>query len=141
VQRCEAVHTTITVRQPAVGHPTWRSGTTPFSTITTLLHFGMVVAGMVVAGMDVVGMVVAGMHVVGMDCGFAPQMTLEKIVGGAPYGATTFACGNESRQPSERELVVARYQDAASPRSQRDSTVSCVAIGRLSWPRCSGSEP
>jgi NAD(P)H dehydrogenase (quinone) len=64
--------------------------TTLFSIITNLLHFGMVI--------------------VGMDYGFAPQMTLEEIVGGSPYGATTIAGGDGSRQPSQKELDGARYQ-------------------------------
>jgi NAD(P)H dehydrogenase (quinone) len=64
--------------------------TTLFSIITNLLHFGMIV--------------------VGMDYGYAPQMTLEEIVGGAPYGATTIAGGDGSRKPSQKELEGARYQ-------------------------------
>jgi NAD(P)H dehydrogenase (quinone) len=64
--------------------------TTLFSIITNLLHFGMVV--------------------VGLDYGHAAQMTLEEIVGGAPYGATTIAGGDGSRKPSEKELGGARYQ-------------------------------
>ena len=64
--------------------------TTLFSIITNLMHFGMVV--------------------VGMDYGYAPQMTLEEIVGGAPYGATTIAGGDGSRKPSQKELDGARYQ-------------------------------
>jgi NAD(P)H dehydrogenase (quinone) len=64
--------------------------TTLFSIITNLLHFGMVI--------------------VGMDYGYGAQMTLEEIVGGAPYGATTIAAGDGSRQPSEKELDGARYQ-------------------------------
>jgi NAD(P)H dehydrogenase (quinone) len=64
--------------------------TTLFSIITNLLHFGMVV--------------------VGMDYGYAPQMTLDEVVGGAPYGATTIAGGDGSRQPSQKELDGARYQ-------------------------------
>ena len=63
---------------------------TLFSIITNLLHFGMVV--------------------VGMDYGYEPQMTLEEIVGGAPYGATTIAGRDGSRQPSQKELDGARYQ-------------------------------
>ncbi len=64
--------------------------TTLFSIITNLLHFGMII--------------------VGMDYGYAGQMTLEEIVGGAPYGATTIAGGDGSRQPSQKELDGARYQ-------------------------------
>jgi NAD(P)H dehydrogenase (quinone) len=64
--------------------------TTLFSIITNLLHFGMVI--------------------VGMDYGHAGQMTLDEVTGGSPYGASTIAGGDGSRQPSENELVGARYQ-------------------------------
>ena len=64
--------------------------TTLFSVITNLLHFGMVV--------------------VGLDYGFAGQMTLDEITGGSPYGASTIAGGDGSRQPSQNELNGARYQ-------------------------------
>lgn len=63
---------------------------TLFSIITNLMHFGMVI--------------------VGMNYGFAGQMTLAEITGGAPYGATTIAGGDGSRQPSENELEGAKYQ-------------------------------
>ena len=39
-----------------------------------------------------------------------PRMTLQEIVGGAPYGATTVAGGDGSRQPSAIELDGARHQ-------------------------------
>lgn len=64
--------------------------TTLFSGITNLLHFGMVI--------------------VGLPYSFQGQMTLDEIVGGAPYGATTIAGGQGQRQPSEIELAGARYQ-------------------------------
>lgn len=64
--------------------------TTLFSIITNLLHFGMVI--------------------VGLDYGHAGQMTLDEITGGSPYGATTIAGGQGQRQPSENELIGARYQ-------------------------------
>jgi NAD(P)H dehydrogenase (quinone) len=64
--------------------------TTLFSIITNLLHFGMVV--------------------VGLPYSHGGQMTLEEIVGGAPYGATTIAGSDGSRQPSEIELAGARHQ-------------------------------
>ncbi|WP_295137080.1 NAD(P)H:quinone oxidoreductase [uncultured Reyranella sp.] len=64
--------------------------TTLFSIITNLLHFGMVV--------------------VGLDYGHAGQMTIDEITGGSPYGASTIAGGTGQRQPSENELVGARYQ-------------------------------
>jgi NAD(P)H dehydrogenase (quinone) len=64
--------------------------TTLFSIITNLLHFGMVV--------------------VGLDYGHAGQMRVDEVTGGSPYGATTIAGGDGSRQPSETELDGARHQ-------------------------------
>ena len=64
--------------------------TTLFSIITNLLHFGMVI--------------------VGLDYGFAGQNKLDEVTGGSPYGATTIAAGDGSRQPSENELAGAKYQ-------------------------------
>lgn len=63
--------------------------TTLFSIITNLLHFGMTI--------------------VGIDYGFAGQMRNDEVTGGAPYGATTIANGDGSRQPSATELDGARY--------------------------------
>jgi len=42
--------------------------------------------------------------------GHAGQMTLEEVTGGSPYGATTIAGGDGSRQPTANELQGARYQ-------------------------------
>lgn len=64
--------------------------TTLFSIITNLLHFGMVI--------------------VGLDYGFAGQMKLDEVTGGSPYGTTTIAGGDGSRQPTRNELDAARYQ-------------------------------
>jgi NAD(P)H dehydrogenase (quinone) len=64
--------------------------TTLFSIITNLLHFGMTI--------------------VGLPYSHQGQMTLAEITGGAPYGATTIAAGDGSRQPSEIELAGARHQ-------------------------------
>jgi NAD(P)H dehydrogenase (quinone) len=36
-------------------------------------------------------------------------MTLDEIIGGSPYGATTIAEGDGSRMPAENELAGARY--------------------------------
>jgi NAD(P)H dehydrogenase (quinone) len=63
---------------------------TLFSIITNLMHLGMVI--------------------VGLDYGFKGQMTLDEITGGSPYGATTIAGADGSRQPSNNELQSARYQ-------------------------------
>jgi NAD(P)H dehydrogenase (quinone) len=64
--------------------------TTLTSFHTTLLHHGMVI--------------------VGVPYSERRQMTLTEISGGSPYGATTIAAGDGSRQPSENELDIARFQ-------------------------------
>jgi NAD(P)H dehydrogenase (quinone) len=64
--------------------------TTLFSVITNLLHLGLVI--------------------VGLPYSFQGQMKLDEVVGGAPYGATTIAGGDGSRQPSSTELDGARFQ-------------------------------
>lgn len=64
--------------------------TTLFSIIANLLHFGLII--------------------VGLPYSHQGQMTLEEIVGGAPYGSTTIAGGDGSRQPSAIELAGARHQ-------------------------------
>jgi NAD(P)H dehydrogenase (quinone) len=63
---------------------------TLFSIITNLMHFGMTI--------------------VGLPYSHQGQMTLDEIVGGSPYGATTIAGGQGQRQPSEIELQGARHQ-------------------------------
>jgi NAD(P)H dehydrogenase (quinone) len=63
---------------------------TLLSTHTVLLHHGMVV--------------------VGLPYSFKGQMALDQVTGGSPYGATTIAGGDGSRQPSENELAGARFQ-------------------------------
>lgn len=51
-----------------------------------------------------------GMVVVGLPYSFQGQMGLEEIKGGSPYGASTIAGGDGSRQPSAIELDGARFQ-------------------------------
>jgi len=63
---------------------------TLFSIITNLLHFGMIV--------------------VGLPYSHQGQMTLDEIVGGSPYGATTVACSAGQRQPSALDLAGAHHQ-------------------------------
>jgi len=63
---------------------------TLFSIIANLMHFGMVI--------------------VGLPYSHAGQMTLDEVVGGAPYGATTIAGGQGQRQPTKIELDGARHQ-------------------------------
>jgi NAD(P)H dehydrogenase (quinone) len=50
------------------------------------------------------------MVVVGLPYSFQGQMKLDEVTGGSPYGATTIAGGDGSRQPSENELAGARHQ-------------------------------
>jgi NAD(P)H dehydrogenase (quinone) len=63
---------------------------TLFSLITNLLHFGMII--------------------VGLPYSHQGMMSMAEIVGGAPYGATTVAGGDGSRQPTETDLAGARHQ-------------------------------
>jgi NAD(P)H dehydrogenase (quinone) len=63
---------------------------TLFSIITNLLHFGMTI--------------------VGLPYSFQGQMRNDEVVGGSPYGATTIANGDGSRQPSETEIEGAKFQ-------------------------------
>ena len=63
---------------------------TLFSVITNLLHFGLII--------------------VGLPYSFQGQTTIDEIVGGSPYGATTIAGGQGQRQPSATELDGARFQ-------------------------------
>jgi len=57
---------------------------------TTLLHQGMIIAG------------------VPYSC--QPLLNMKEITGGSPYGAGTLANTDGSRQPSENELTIARFQ-------------------------------
>ncbi len=51
-----------------------------------------------------------GMVVVGVPYSEQRLMNMEEITGGTPYGATTLANTDGSRQPSENELAIARFQ-------------------------------
>ena len=64
--------------------------TTITSFHTTLLHHGMVIVGVPYSEQGLVNMA--------------------EITGGTPYGATTLAAADGSRQPSENELKIARFQ-------------------------------
>ncbi|ASR88803.1 MULTISPECIES: NAD(P)H:quinone oxidoreductase [Alcaligenes] len=63
---------------------------TLLSIIHNLMHFGMIV--------------------VGLPYSFAGQTLINEVTGGSPYGASTIAGGDGSRQPSQNELDGARYQ-------------------------------
>lgn len=60
--------------------------------LPTLLHHGLVIAG--------------------LPYSFAGQTTLDEIAGGSPYGASTIAASDGSRQPSQIELDGAKFQGA-----------------------------
>ena len=51
-----------------------------------------------------------GMVIVGLPYSFQGQMILNEVTGGSPYGASTIAGGDGSRQPSENELAGAFFQ-------------------------------
>ena len=64
--------------------------TTITSCHSTLLHHGMVIAGLPYS---------------------SPHLTeIDEVRGGSPYGASTIAAGDGSRQVSEKELAMARFQ-------------------------------
>jgi NAD(P)H dehydrogenase (quinone) len=51
-----------------------------------------------------------GMVIVGVPYSCQGLVNMGEITGGTPYGATTLAGADGSRQPSENELSVARFQ-------------------------------
>jgi len=64
--------------------------TTITSFHSTLLHQGMIIVGVPYT---------------------VPELTnMKEITGGSPYGASTLVGSDGSRQPSENELIIARYQ-------------------------------
>jgi NAD(P)H dehydrogenase (quinone) len=64
--------------------------TTITSFHSTLLHHGMIIVGVPYSCQEI--------------------MNMNEITGGSPYGASTLAGGDGSRQPSENELKIARFQ-------------------------------
>jgi NAD(P)H dehydrogenase (quinone) len=53
-----------------------------------------------------------GMIVVGVPYSCQELMNMSEITGGSPYGAGTLTRSDGSRQPSENELKIARFQGA-----------------------------
>ncbi|WP_312665061.1 NAD(P)H:quinone oxidoreductase, partial [Pantoea sp. CTOTU49201] len=51
-----------------------------------------------------------GMVIVPIGYGTKELFDISHVRGGTPYGATTLAGGDGSRQPSAEELDIARYQ-------------------------------
>ena len=66
--------------------------TTITSFHTTLLHHGMIIVGVPYSCQEI--------------------MNMDEITGGSPYGASTLAGADGSRQPSANELTIARFQGA-----------------------------
>ena len=66
--------------------------TTITSFHTTLLHLGMIIVGVPYSCQEITNM--------------------SEITGGSPYGASTLAGIDGSRQPSENEMKIARFQGA-----------------------------
>ncbi|MFZ0034765.1 MAG: NAD(P)H:quinone oxidoreductase [Sedimentisphaerales bacterium] len=64
--------------------------TTITSFHTTLLHHGMIIVGVPYSQQELLNM--------------------KEITGGTPYGATTLAGADGSRQPTENEIEIARFQ-------------------------------
>src|SRR6516165_3317397 len=64
--------------------------TTITSFHTTLLHHGMIIVGVPYSCQEITNM--------------------NEITGGSPYGASTLAGADGSRQPTENELKIARFQ-------------------------------
>lgn len=50
------------------------------------------------------------MVIVGAPYSEQRLLNMDAISGGTPYGATTITGGDGSRQPSENELEIARFQ-------------------------------
>ncbi len=50
------------------------------------------------------------MVIVGLPYSFQGQMGVSEVMGNTPYGASTIAGGDGSRQPSANELDGARFQ-------------------------------
>jgi len=51
-----------------------------------------------------------GMIIVGVPYSCEALLDMREITGGSPYGAATLADADGSRQPSENELTIARFQ-------------------------------
>ena len=51
-----------------------------------------------------------GMVIVPLGYGIPEFFDISEVNGGTPYGASTIAGGDGSRQPSEKELAIARFQ-------------------------------
>jgi NAD(P)H dehydrogenase (quinone) len=64
--------------------------TTLFSVLTSLMHHGMIT--------------------VGLPYSYPGLVKMDEVTGGAPYGASTIAAPDGSRQPTENELAGGRFQ-------------------------------
>ena len=80
--------------------------TTLFSIIANLMHFGLII--------------------VGLPYSHAGQMTLDEIVGGAPYGATTIA-GGAGSAPADQDRARRRAASGRTHRQDRRQALGLVA--------------
>ena len=94
--------------------------TTLFSGITNLLHFGMII--------------------VGLPYSYQGQMTLDEIVGGSPYGATTIAGGQGQRQPSPERARRRPLPGPAGRRDGREADRRCIRPGGATRSAAAGCE-
>lgn len=80
--------------------------TTITSFHTTLLHQGMIIVGVPYSCQELTNM--------------------NEITGGSPYGASTLAGADGSRQPSENEIKIARFQGAHVAEVAKKQSASLV---------------
>jgi NAD(P)H:quinone oxidoreductase type IV len=83
--------------------------TTLISFHTTLLHHGMIIVGLPYTEQRLVNMT--------------------EISGGTPYGASTLTGTNGSRQPSENELAIARFQGSHVARVTKTLIAGRIIMG------------
>jgi NAD(P)H:quinone oxidoreductase type IV len=83
--------------------------TTFVSFHTTLLHHGMIIVGLPYTEQRLVNMT--------------------EISGGTPYGASTLTGTNGSRQPSENELAIARFQGSHVARVTKTLIAGRIIMG------------
>jgi len=87
--------------------------TTITSFHTTLLHHGMIIVGVPYSCKEI--------------------MNMKEITGGSPYGASTLSDADNSRQPSENELKIARFQGAHVANVAKKQSASLPTLDGFSF--------
>src|SRR3546814_14028371 len=82
------------------------------TSIPTFLHHGMIIVGLPYSNTDLT--------------------LLDEVSGGTPYGASTISGSDNKRQPSERELGLARAQGRYRSEERRVGK-ECVSTCRSRW--------